>query len=196
MPDKKIYLYDSSNAALLVKGIRVELYDAVTKSYLDGADSDDLNPGASPPTWGVVLNFPSGANPVDVLVSDPTYQYPGNTLRYLNGDLADEVFMDLLHLPGGPGGQPVPRAPLTIPQINRWVDASSHWDTAEREAVRGLIFNYAHIIAPEQFGELAGVAGNWGAALLRVGFPPHLLSDFKPWLGTTGGAPVFRYEGA
>src|ERR1044072_9800136 len=100
MPDKKICLYDSSNTPLQVVGIRVELYDASSKAYIAGADSDDLNMAAHPSdTWGVVLNFPSGSTPVDIYISDPKYTYPGNMMRYLNGDLADDVLMDLLQLP-------------------------------------------------------------------------------------------------
>src|SRR5258708_38818733 len=100
MPDKTIYLYDSSNSPLQVQGIRVELYDALTKTYIDGKDSDDLNAAVSPSdTWGVVLNFPSGTTPLDIYITDPTYTYPGNTMRFLNGDLTDQVYMDLLAVP-------------------------------------------------------------------------------------------------
>ena len=45
MPKKKICLYDSANQPLTVKGVRVELWDALTFGYVGGDDSDDLMPG-------------------------------------------------------------------------------------------------------------------------------------------------------
>jgi hypothetical protein len=185
MPDKKICLYDSSNTPLQVAGIRVELYDASTKAYIDGDDSDDLNMAAHPSdTWGVVLKFPSGATPVDIYISDPTYKYPGNTMRYLNGDLRDDVLMDLMQLPAGPGGQQPPPSPATVPQINAWVDGGNDWTHEEREAVRNLIFNFGRALAPgaedspsTHFDELKG---NWETAMKRVGFKPELLEGLRP----------------
>ncbi|MBZ5511298.1 MAG: hypothetical protein LAN70_09005 [Acidobacteriia bacterium] len=185
MPDKKVYLYDSSNASLQVRGIRVELYDAMTKTYIDGADSDDLNPGHVPSnTWGVVLNFPSGTTPVDIYISDADYKYPGNTLRFLNGDLRDEVYMDLLQVPTGPGGQPPIAAPGSVPQINSWVSAAAEWSVQEKESVRNLIFNYALIVVPErdrlaQVEQFGALARNWETALKRIGFSTEALSAVK-----------------
>ena len=180
MPDKKILLYDSSNSPLQVAGIRVELYDAITKAYLDGDDSKDLNPKKAPSdTWGVVLKFPSGATPVEIFINDLTYEYPGNTMRFLNGDLADEVLMDLMHLPSGPGGQPPPSQPATPPAINKWVDSGFNWTDEEREAVRNLIFNFALALAPEAQDsgstEFQDLKSNWQQALKKVGFKPELL---------------------
>jgi hypothetical protein len=96
---------------------------------------------------GVELNFPSGKTPLDILVIDPTYTYPGNTLRYLNGNLSDEVYMDLFQLPSGPGGGSPPSA-ATPPEINVWINQSPRWDSKEKEGVRGLVFNYAAVVGP------------------------------------------------
>ena len=182
MPDKRILLYDDANTPLQVKGIRVELYDAATHGYVDGADSDDLKPAATPSnTWGVVLKFPPGKTPLDVLISDPSYNYPGNTMQYLNGDLGDEVLMDLLQLPAGPGGQSSPPDHPTIPDINKWIDDGKRWSTREKAAARNLVFNYARLIAPileglDSIEGLREVAANWETALERLGFPPRSLA--------------------
>jgi hypothetical protein len=183
MPDKKVILYDSSNSPLQIAGIRVELYDASSKAYVDGDDSDDLNPASRPSDqWGVVLNFGSGATPVDIYVSDPTYKYPGNTLRYLNGDLADEVLMDLMQLPSGPGGQPSITTRPSVPEINTWVDSGAEWTNEEREAVRNLIFNFAQsFTGGEKPGSIStnfsALRSNWESALRRVGLNPSLLQN-------------------
>ena len=183
MPLKKVYLYDAANDPLQVKGIRVELHDASKRKLIDHDISDDLNPipgGLPSDTWGVVLNFPSGKNPLDILIIDPTYLYPGNTLRYLNGDLSDEVYMDLFQLPAGPGGGNPPNV-ATPPEINAWIERSPDWEDREKTAVRGLIFNYAALIGPvgadlRRYPDLANVAQNWDAAARKVGIPQNILS--------------------
>jgi hypothetical protein len=182
MPDKKVCLYDSTNQPLMVKGIRVELYDASTKSYIDGDNSDDLKPGAGPATWGVVLTFLPGSTPVDIYVSDPKYTYPGNTMRHLNGDLGDEVFMDLMALPSSPGGQqPSPASPASgeVRAINQWIDGHGEWKEEQRQAVRNLVFNYAQILPFESIastsGEFRAMLNNWETALKRTGFQPESL---------------------
>jgi len=182
MPKKKVCLYDSTNLPLTVKGIRVELYDASTKAFIDGDNSKDLSPGATPATWGVTLTFPSGTTPVDIYVSDPKYTYPGNTMRHLNGDLGDDVFMDLMALPSGPVGQPpAPSSPSSgeVREINQWVEIHGGWEEEERQAVRNLIFNYAQIL-PFEFiantsGEFRAVLSNWETALKRLGFQTESL---------------------
>jgi hypothetical protein len=176
MPDKKICLYDSTNQPLTIKGINVELYDASTKTKVDGDLSDDLNPGAKPAVWGVVLKFPSGNTPLDLYISDPKYTYPGNTIVNLNGDLADDVLIDLLALPPGPGGQrSSPPPSLTLTDLNTWLASRSEWSPEQREAVRNLIFNYARLVSiePERETEaFTALRSNWEAALKKVGVDP------------------------
>ena len=183
MPLKKIYLYDLVNDPLRVKGIRVELYDAIKRRLIDHDISRDLNPTVNnlpSDTWGVELNFPSGRNPLDILISDTTYTYPGNSLRYLNGHLNDDVYMDLFQLPSGPGGGDLPSI-ATPPEINAWIERSPYWDYNEKDAVRGLVFNYAAIIGPAstalaQNPDLTHVAKNWEEAARHVGIPEEILS--------------------
>lgn len=178
---KRIYLYDVVNDPLQVKGIRVELYDAVRKKLIDHDISHDLNPQPNnrlSDSWGVELSFPSGKTPLDILVIDPTYRYPGNALRYLNGELNDEVYMDLFQLPSGPGGGEPP-SNATPPSVNDWINDSPNWDRQQKEAVRSLVFNYAAVLGSAanhaHYRELAGVAKNWEAAARQVGIPETIL---------------------
>jgi hypothetical protein len=180
---KKVFLYDAVNDPLQVPGIRIELYDSMKNSLIDHDISRDLKPqpsGYPSDFWGVELNYPSGRTPVDILVLDPSYTYPGNSLRYLNGDLSDEVYMDLLQLPSGPGGGKLPIS-ATLPAINKYINESPNWSTEGKEAVRGLIFNYAHIIGSvggdaRKRSALGGIAKNWELAAQRIGVPQSVLS--------------------
>jgi hypothetical protein len=184
MPLKKVFLYDSVNDPLQVKGIRIELHDAAKKKLIAQDISKDFNPqpsGLPSNSWGVLLNFPSGKTPVDILVLDPNYRYPGNSLRYLNGDLSDEVYMDLLQLPSGPGGGENPPSSATPPAINTWINASPGWTTEQKEAVRCLIFNYAQIIGSiegdaRRHPTLADIAENWEDAAKKIGVSQSFLS--------------------
>lgn len=183
MPLKKVLLYDVANSPLQVNGIRVELHDASAHKMLKHGISADLNPlpgGLPSKEWGVLLNFPSGTRPVDILILDPNYQYPGNSLRYLNGDLSDEVYMDLLQLPSGPGGGGPPQA-STPPSLNVWIDEQHKWSPKEKEAVRNLIFNYALIVGPSMVAgrvpqHLHEIAQNWTTAAQKVGVPEAALN--------------------
>jgi hypothetical protein len=176
MPDKKICLYDSTNQPLTIKGINVELYDASTKNMVAGDLSDDLHPGATPPVWGVVLNFPSGNTPLDLYISDPKYTYPGNMIVNLNGDLPDDVFIDLLALPPGPGGpNSAPPPSLSLKDLNTWIADQREWSSQEQNAVRNLILNFARLVSiePERYtAAFAELRSNWEAALKRVGVDP------------------------
>jgi hypothetical protein len=176
MPNKKICLYDSTNQPLTIKGINVELYDASTKTKVDGDLSDDLNPGATPAVWGVVLNFPSGNTPLDLYISDPQYTYPGNMIVNLNGDLADEVLIDLLALPPGPAGRnSTPPPSLSLTDLNIWLAEQTEWNPEQREAVRNLIFNYGRLVSiqPERETDAyTELRSNWEAALRKVGVDP------------------------
>ena len=183
MPLKKVLLYDTVNDPLQVTGIRVELHDPIGHSMITHGISVDLNPlpsGLPSNEFGVLLNFPSGRRPVDILIVDPTYQYPGNSLQYLNGDLSDEIYMDLLHLPSGPGGGSSPSG-STPPALNQWIDNNPDWSWEEKEAVRGLIFNYARVVGPSSAAgqlrqDLTEVAQNWKEAAARIGVPQSALA--------------------
>lgn len=179
-----VYLYDTSNAPLKRKGIQLDLHNATTNLLLASDLSRDLNPptrsGSSSNEWGGEFTYASVSDPVDILVTDAKYEYPGNTMRYVNGDRGGRVDMDLRKLPTKKGGQPSPPASATPSSIRRWVDSSPRWTAEEKEAVKGLIFNYAAVIVarwddPNSRDHLASVESNWREAIDRLGFPPSLL---------------------
>lgn len=179
MPTKEVYLYDTSNQALKVAGIRVELFDAASGTLLDTKNSQDLNPGSTPDMWGVSLQFASCLDPLDIYVKDPSYRYPGNTVRYLNGDIDGEVKIDLLVLPITPNSQPAPTK-ATPQAILNWVNAAEYWAPEEKRAVWNLILNFAAVVGPRWdelafLSDLHDVADNWAEALTRLGFPYPLL---------------------
>jgi len=180
MPDKKICLYDSKNQPLTIKGINVELYNASTKTKVDGDLSDDLNPGARPAEWGVILQFPAGSTPLDLYISDPKYTYPGNMIVNLNGNLADEVLIDLLALPPGPGGpQSTPPPSMSLTDLNTWIAEQIDWTLEEQEAVRNLIFNYGRLVSIQPGREtdaFTELRSNWERALRRVGVDPDKIN--------------------
>jgi hypothetical protein len=176
MLDKKICLYDDTNQPLTIKGINVELYYASTKTQVAGALSDDLHPGVTPPVWGVVLKFPPGNKPLDLYISDPKYTYPGNMIVNLNGDLADDVYIDLLALPPGPGGpNSTPPPSLSLTDLNTWIANQREWSSQGQDAVRNLIFNFARLVSiePERYtAPFAELRSNWETALKKVGVDP------------------------
>lgn len=185
MSRKEVYLFDTSNKPLRVKGIRVELFDASTFKLLDAQNSDDLNPKwGGPPSneWGVVLNFsaPHG-NPLDIYITDPTHSYPGNIARNLYGGASDRINLDLLKLPKGSGGQQSSLNSATPHSVSEWVDAGWRWQSEEKDAVRNLIFNYITVIGsrrellPHRSG-LREVAQNWQESLVRLKINPEVLS--------------------
>jgi hypothetical protein len=176
MPLKKVLLYDAANDPLQVTGIHIELHDPIGHASITSQLSSDLNPlpgGLPSDEFGALLNFPSGKRPVDIVITDAKYKYPGNALRYLNGDLSDDVYMDLLALPSGPGGG-APPSGSTPPELNAWIEGSPNWNREEKAAVRGLIFNYAMIVgAATEDGHVSNhlieVASNWEQAAKRIG---------------------------
>lgn len=185
MPLKRVFLYDDVNDPLQVRGILLELHDQ--RKMIDNNLSHDLNPGAGgapSDTWGGILNFPSGKLPVHILVRDDTYRYSGNAVEFLNGDLSDDVYIDLLQLPSGPGGGDGPPESGTPPDINAWIERSPDWSDHEKAAVRRFLFNYAQIIGPlvgdlSLHPDLAKVADNWDEAAVRIGIPRMLLSPSR-----------------
>lgn len=183
MPQKVICIFDTSNNPLRMDKIRFELFDAATGQLLDTQLSADLNlsPVGKPSNeWGVRLKFNSGTNPLDVYTTDPNYEYPGNTIRYLEGRQQDRIDIDLKKLPVISGGQ---KKPLDSPEpvaISRWVDAGVLWNKEEKGAVRNLIFNYISVFVPQlgdlsKFKDLATVAKNWEETMRRVGVPVDIL---------------------
>jgi hypothetical protein len=184
MPGKDVHLFDTSNNPLKVAGIRLELFDAVTCTLLDVQNSANLNPGAgaSSSSWGVTLSFPSGGNPLDIYVIDPTYQYPGNTVRYLNGQTPHRIDLDLMKLPSTPSGNVLPSHTISAAGLSRWVGQPSNWTREEKRAVRSLIFNYIGVVVDRivEHGQLPqalhDMAANWGDALRKLKIDPDALS--------------------
>lgn len=183
MPDKEVHLFDASNKPLKVQGIRLELFDAITCALLDAQTSANLTPasGAASLAWGAKLSFTAAANPLDIYVTDPTYRYPGNTVRYLNGETEDRLDIDLLTLPATPSGHSSPSPTATSAELSRWAERAPNWTAEEKRAVRNLIFNYMTVIVarlaehPSLPTNLRDVAANWEEALRRVGIDPDLL---------------------
>src|SRR5205823_4682411 len=117
----------------------------------------------------------------DIYVTDPTYRYPGNTVRYLNGETEDRLDIDLLKQPTTPSGQSSPPPTMTPAGLSLWVERAPNWTAEEKRAVRNLIFNYMNVIVArvaEYQGlpsNLRDVAANWEEALRHVGIDPDLL---------------------
>lgn len=184
MSIKEVYLFDNANNPLQVKGIRVELFDALSGKLLDAQNSDDLNPkwgGAPSNEWGVKLNFsaPHG-NPLDIYMTDPNYSYPGNTARNLYGGASDRINIDLLQLPSGGGGQQHALNQANPKLISSWVDAGWRWNEYEKEAVDNLIFNYLTVFVSrldrlQSLRSLREVARNWEEAMVRLRINPESL---------------------
>jgi len=183
MPDKTILLYDSNNKPLRVAGIRVELFAATkTFAYIDGGDSGNLDPStpdSSSDTWGVVLQFPPGTHPLDIMIKDPEYRYPGNTVRYLNGRLQDHVYLDLLGLPMYVGGQAMALQSGDASEVIGWIESGLAWNAADKEAVYNLVFNYIRLIAARPVAvalspQLQDTARNWEHALWQIDIDPRL----------------------
>jgi hypothetical protein len=182
MPNKTILLYDSTNKPLRVAGIRVELFDATTGTYIAGDDSANLDPSKPDPSsdlWGVDLTFAAGTNPLDIMIKDPLYRYPGNTVRYLNGELQDLVYLDLVSLPMHAGGQVLALRSGDASQVVGWIEQGGDWNETDKEAVYNLVFNYIRLVAARPLAvalspELKNTATNWETALHRVGIDPAL----------------------
>ncbi|HVT15208.1 MAG TPA: hypothetical protein VHQ90_03370 [Thermoanaerobaculia bacterium] len=184
MPTKDIHLFDRSNQALQVTGIRLELFDAVYGTLLASDNSKLLSSG----DWGVQLSFVSSSHPLDIYVNDPSYRYPGNALRSLNGQLSGKVEIDLLKLPPGPGGQAPPSGLVTAGSLSRLVENGIFWNQQEKAATWNLIFNYLNIFVPwlsriDQLQDLGKVAQNWQSALERLGIDAALLGIGREGIG-------------
>ena len=126
------------------------------------------------------MAYASISDPVDILITDAKYEYPGGTVRYLNGDRSGRVDLDLKRLPANKGAQVTKPSSAAPGAIRSWVDSSPKWSDKEKEAVKELIFNFARIIVaneddPVAQHALSRVASNWREAIDRLGFPPSLL---------------------
>jgi hypothetical protein len=200
MPDKTILLYDAKNAPLKVRGIQVELFDAISGTLLQAQTSDNLDPTSGPSSveWGVILTFSTGTRPLDILITDPKYRYPGNTVRYLNGDLQDRVFIDLLALPAAVPTQTAPPRSSKPQDLVAWVDGHAQWNEEQRDAVLNLAFNYMRVVVAgkekmSQSKELGEVARNWEEALERLGIPKKLFEEDKTRVPpTSSSTPIKR----
>lgn len=190
MATKTIYLYDDTNNVLRVRGIQVELYNRQTGTLLDKQFSDDLNPpvaGGSSNEWGVRLAFSIPQNePVDILFTDSNYEYPGNAIRHLYAGGSDEVNVDLLRIPSGPGGQ-WEEPPSHAGQLARWIHDAPQWSQIEKEAVENLVFDFVSIFVPrwdslQELNDLSRTAGNWTEALSKLGIDADKLrGDSNPF---------------
>src|SRR5260370_7934153 len=175
MPQKEIQIFDTSNSPLRVTGIHVELFDATTYTRLSGAESDDLNLGKGNQPfaeWGVRLRFDSVDRPLHVYVKDPKYHYPGNVVHNLNGRVEDRIHIDLLQLPGKPGGQSKAMGSGNPGGVSAWIESSTEWSSEDKRAVRQLIFNYGIIIGPlisdfERCSHVRKIAYKWEEAMVK-----------------------------
>jgi hypothetical protein len=181
-----VYLYDVRNKPLKQKGIRLDLHNAVTNLHLASAFSDDLNPPSSghgsSNEWGGRFTYFSVSDPVDILITDAKFEYPGNIVRYVNGDRGGRVDLDLRKLPVGVGGQAFTPTAASPEAISKWVDSAYQWSRDEKKAVKELIFNFARIVVanrndPAAQSSLSLVADNWAKAIDRLGFPSSILWD-------------------
>lgn len=192
MPNKTILLYDATNKPLRVPGIRVELFDARTTEYIEGADSRNLDPATpdrSSITWGVELRFPAGTNPLDIMIKDPLYRYPGNTVRYLNGELQDLVYLDLVGLPKQVGGQQTALKSGDASEVIGWVESGLNWNDSDKEAVYNLVFNYIRLVAARPSAvansmEFKDTAKNWESAMEMIEIDPRLFHRQQKKSGT------------
>jgi hypothetical protein len=175
-----IYIYDSYNKPLRKSGINIDLYDSTTNVLLASDVSADLNPPAN--EWGGKLSFTIPlAKPVDIVFTDAAYEYPGNTIRYLNGDAGGRVDVDLRKLPTKTGGQAAPPKTASPTDLVEWVDGAPKWTGAEKDAVKQLIFNYFGLIIarqgnPTALDRLGKINENWSVALTRLGLSYDFLA--------------------
>jgi hypothetical protein len=183
MAQKIIYIFDEYNDPLRISGITFELFDSTTNTLIDKQNSSNLNtslPASQSNEWGVQLTFTPRSNPLDVLVSDLTFNYPGNLLRYLNGQSDDRIDIDLLQLPNQPGGQSLPLKTSNIPDLISWVQGSPKWNIHQKNAVINLISNYVNVFIPlisklPKLTEMRDVADNWEKAMGLINIPVSIL---------------------
>jgi hypothetical protein len=166
MPVKEIRIFDVRNNVLAHPGIQFEMFNANTSVLVTSDRSRDLSPPLG--EWGVKLSFTPCSDPFDVYVTDSNYEYPGNTIRNIEGRQTDRIDLDLLKLPPSGGGQGHNVAINGSGQsLNEWIEAGYKWTADEKRAVSNLVFNY--LASPLPKGSENSVMSNWESALQRVG---------------------------
>lgn len=167
MPVKEIRIFDVHNNVLAHLGIQFEMFNANTSVLVATDRSRDLSSPLG--HWGVELSFTPCSDPFDVYVTDSNYEYPGNTIRNIEGKQSDRIDIDLLKLPLSGGGQAWNFGLDGSPQsLSLWIESGSQWNKDEKRAVRNLAFNY--LASPLSKGPGKSVMSNWEGALRRLGF--------------------------
>jgi hypothetical protein len=167
MPVKEIRIFDVHNNVLAHAGIQFEMFNANTSVLVASDRSRDLNPPHG--HWGVELQFTACSDPFDAYVTDSNYEYPGNTIRNLEGKQTDRIDIDLLKLPPSGGGQASKFALNGSAQsLSEWIESGYQWNKDEKRAVSNLAFNY--LASPLPKGSENPVMSNWEGALRRLGF--------------------------
>ncbi|HEY8917639.1 MAG TPA: hypothetical protein VIM87_14435 [Chitinophaga sp.] len=177
MPVKKVLLFDDSNNPLKIAGISIELFDNLTGTLLASGLSVNLNPaaGLASKEWGTSLSFsPSCPNAVDIYINDANFEYPGNTLKSLNGSQNDDIDLDLLKIALSPLTTSLPTS-ATPHQIVAAIGAEKNWSLAEKQAAINLLSNYTALLyeriaeTKEMPEELRVIFDRWQLALANLG---------------------------
>lgn len=176
MPVKKVLLFDDSNNPLKIAGISIELFDNLTGTLLASGLSVNLNPpaGLASTEWGTSLTFSSCPNAVDIYINDASFEYPGNTLKSLNGSQNDDIDLDLLKIASSPLTAALPNT-ATPRQIVTAIGAEKNWSPSEKQAAINLLSNYTSLLyeriadTKEMPEELRVIFERWALALGNLG---------------------------
>lgn len=176
MPVKKVLLFDDNNNPLKIAGISIELFDNLAGTLLASGLSVNLNPAAGNASieWGTSLNFPSCPNAVDIYINDANFEYPGNTLKSLNGSQNDDIDLDLLKIASSPLTATLPLT-ATPHQIVTAIGAEENWSPSEKQAAINLLSNYTALLyeniaaTKEMPEELKIIFNQWQFALANLG---------------------------
>ncbi len=175
MPDKNVFLFDDSNIPLNVAGIEIRLLDSKTGALIDKQLSKKrVSTSAGIADWGADLSFSASSNPLDLYITDTTYEYPGNTIQFLNGQTTDRIDLDLRKIPTGTLTNPPP-SNSTPADIVSAVLAETNWTLDDKRTVINLLTNYVDIIyketafSPELGPDIQEIITNWDNALKRLG---------------------------
>src|SRR5258705_8025312 len=147
MPTKNVFLFDDTNLPLKVPGIQLELFDSITGLLIDKklSTNRNLHLGISSNDWGADLIFSKSSNPLDIYITDTTYEYPGNSIQFLNGETTDRIDLDLMKIPTSPLLNP-PSSKSTPATIISAIQEEKNWTINERKAAINLLVNYIDII--------------------------------------------------
>ena len=187
-----VYMFDDLGKPLQVKGIGFDLFNTKNGKWIDGRLSDDFTqPPPTPSTneWGVTLSYSPISDPLEVLVSDKKYDYPGNAIRSFNGQVSGRLDIDLIKIPPGSGGQGYQPDPSAA-ALAAWVRTSNVWTPSEKMGAWNLITNYIALILPwlplDPEPERVRVGANWREALQLIDLAPEILEQ-----GGQAGQPAF-----